>query len=65
MMLTSANRRGDAARCRELGLAAYLVKPVQQSELFERDCRRLGHFVRIRAGRRPQPPALRPSTDRL
>jgi PAS domain S-box-containing protein len=35
MMLTSANQLGDAARCRELGLAAYLVKPVQQAELLE------------------------------
>ncbi len=33
MMLTSAGRRGDAARCRELGIAAYLTKPVGQSEL--------------------------------
>jgi PAS domain S-box-containing protein len=33
MMLTSAGQRGDAARCRELGLAAYLTKPIGQSEL--------------------------------
>ena len=35
MMLTSAGQRGDAARCRELGVAAYLTKPVRQSELHE------------------------------
>jgi len=35
MMLTSQSQRGDAARCRELGVAAYLVKPVAQSELFD------------------------------
>ena len=35
MMLTSAGQRGDAARCRELGIAAYLVKPIRQSELLE------------------------------
>jgi PAS domain S-box-containing protein len=35
MMLTSAGQRGDAARCRELGVSAYLVKPVRQSELLE------------------------------
>ncbi|MBI3670698.1 MAG: PAS domain S-box protein [Acidobacteria bacterium] len=35
MMLTSAGQRGDAARCRELGIAAYLTKPIQQSELLE------------------------------
>jgi two-component system, sensor histidine kinase and response regulator len=33
MMLTSAGRKGDAARCRELGIAGYLMKPVGQSEL--------------------------------
>jgi two-component system, sensor histidine kinase and response regulator len=35
IMLTSSGQRGDAARCRELGVAAYLTKPVQQSELHE------------------------------
>lgn len=33
MMLTSGGHSRDASRCRELGLAAYLVKPVRQSEL--------------------------------
>jgi PAS domain S-box-containing protein len=33
MMLTSSGQRGDAARCRELGIAAYLVKPIGSSEL--------------------------------
>ncbi len=35
MMLTSAGRPGDAARCRELGIVAYLMKPIKQSELLE------------------------------
>jgi two-component system sensor histidine kinase/response regulator len=35
MMLTSAGHAGDAARCRELGIAAYLVKPVRQGELLD------------------------------
>jgi CheY-like chemotaxis protein len=35
MMLTSAGQRGDAARCRELGIAAYLVKPIAQSQLLD------------------------------
>jgi two-component system sensor histidine kinase/response regulator len=35
MMLTSAGQRGDAARCRQLGVAAYLTKPIGQSELFD------------------------------
>jgi CheY-like chemotaxis protein len=35
VMLTSGGQRGDAARCKELGIAAYLTKPVQQSDLLE------------------------------
>ena len=35
MMLTSMGQRGDAARCRELGIAAYLIKPIRQSELLD------------------------------
>jgi len=35
MMLSSADRHGDAARCRELGFAHYLVKPLKQSDLFD------------------------------
>jgi signal transduction histidine kinase/ligand-binding sensor domain-containing protein/CheY-like chemotaxis protein len=35
MMLTSAGQRGDAARCRALGLAAYLTRPVGQAELLD------------------------------
>jgi CheY-like chemotaxis protein len=33
ILLTSAGQRGDAARCRELGVDGYLTKPVRQSEL--------------------------------
>jgi two-component system sensor histidine kinase/response regulator len=35
MMLSSAGQRGDATRCRELGVAAYLTKPVRQGELLD------------------------------
>jgi CheY-like chemotaxis protein len=38
MMLTSAGHLGDAARCRELGISAYLVKPIRQSELLNAIC---------------------------
>jgi PAS domain S-box-containing protein len=38
MMLTSAGHLGDAARCRELGIAAYLVKPIRQTELLDGIC---------------------------
>jgi signal transduction histidine kinase/DNA-binding response OmpR family regulator len=33
MMLTSAGQQGDAARCRRLGVVAYLLKPIVKSEL--------------------------------
>jgi len=33
LMLSSAGRSEDAARCRQLGIALYLTKPVKQSEL--------------------------------
>src|SRR5690606_37873693 len=33
LMLTSGERSDDLRRCRELGLAGYLIKPVTQQEL--------------------------------
>jgi two-component system, sensor histidine kinase and response regulator len=33
MMLTSGGQKGDQARCRALGLAAYLWKPIAESQL--------------------------------
>jgi CheY-like chemotaxis protein len=33
ILLTSGGQRGDAARCREIGVAAYLTKPVSASDL--------------------------------
>jgi signal transduction histidine kinase/DNA-binding response OmpR family regulator/integral membrane sensor domain MASE1 len=35
MILTSAGYREDAERCKELGIASYLLKPIRQSELRE------------------------------
>ncbi|MBU4344218.1 MAG: response regulator [Proteobacteria bacterium] len=35
MMLTSDNRRSDYARCKELDIAFYLVKPVKKAELLD------------------------------
>jgi two-component system, sensor histidine kinase and response regulator len=34
-LLSSAGQRGDAARCRELGISAYLTKPVGEAELLD------------------------------
>jgi len=35
ILLTSCGQRGDAARCRDAAVSAYLIKPVRQSELRE------------------------------
>jgi len=35
MMLSSAGHPNDRARCRELGVSAYLTKPVKQSDLLD------------------------------
>jgi PAS domain S-box-containing protein len=35
MMLSSGGKRGDASRCRQLGITAYLFKPFKPSELLD------------------------------
>ena len=35
MMLSSVGNQGDGIRCRELGVASYLTKPVRQALLLE------------------------------
>jgi two-component system sensor histidine kinase/response regulator len=42
VMLTSAGHRGDADRCKQLGVSAYLLKPIRQTELREAIARVLG-----------------------
>jgi len=42
MMLSSADLPGDAARCRQLGVAVYLTKPLKQSELLDAILKVLG-----------------------
>ncbi|HDI59332.1 MAG TPA: response regulator [Desulfobacteraceae bacterium] len=34
LLLTSIGQRGEAALCREIGIAAYLLKPIRKAELF-------------------------------
>ena len=52
LMLTSAATQGDGARCRQIGVAGYLVKPVRQTELFDAIASALGG--RKRTGPPPQ-----------
>jgi PAS domain S-box-containing protein len=42
MMLTSSESRGDAERCKALGVSAHLLKPIRQSELREAIARVVG-----------------------
>ncbi len=35
ILLTSSGQRGDAEKCRDLGISAYLMKPVKQSEMMD------------------------------
>jgi two-component system sensor histidine kinase/response regulator len=50
VMLTSADRPEDAARCRQMGIEAHLTKPARQSDLFDAIIAALG----TRAGKRPR-----------
>ena len=47
MMLSSGAHHGDTARCNELGLAAYLIKPVRQNELRDAIARSLDRRVKL------------------
>jgi len=64
MMLSSADRKGDTALCRELGVARYLTKPVKQSELLDAILLAFGSrrrdWARAGAGPAPAAPAAGP-----
>jgi PAS domain S-box-containing protein len=53
VMLTAAGRSADVARCRRLGIEAYLVKPVKQSDLLDALTTLFG--ASTRRSRRPRP----------
>ena len=60
MMLSSSGLDGETARCRALGIAAHLTKPIKQADLLEAICRTLdqdtrtimAHSEKNRSGRR-------------
>jgi CheY-like chemotaxis protein len=58
MMLTSECRLSDAARCRDLGVAAQIVKPVTQSELLNAILQALGRTAVLPVQRREPPVPL-------
>jgi two-component system sensor histidine kinase/response regulator len=53
MMLSSADLAVDAGRCRELGVSAYITKPVRRAELIDAILLALGHVVRNPSFGRP------------
>ena len=56
VMLTSADRPDDVARCRRIGIDAYLVKPAKHSDLFDTLATLLGgakRQLKRRAGTKP------------
>jgi PAS domain S-box-containing protein len=57
LLLTSGGRLGDLARCRELGISAYLTKPVTPSDLMEGIAALLQPGAAGAARALPQPPA--------
>jgi PAS domain S-box-containing protein len=61
MMLTSGDRPDDMQRCEDLGISAYLLKPIKQSELLEAIQFALGITVARKelrqAAKRRAPPA--------
>jgi CheY-like chemotaxis protein/HPt (histidine-containing phosphotransfer) domain-containing protein len=61
MMLTSANQHGDIARCRQLGISAYLIKPVTQSDLLDSILTALGASHPSPGHEDPRPLHLRSS----
>jgi signal transduction histidine kinase/CheY-like chemotaxis protein len=61
MMLSSAGQRGDAARCRELGIRAYLTKPIKRAELLDAITHLLSAESEVRGLKDPRPLVTRHS----
>jgi PAS domain S-box-containing protein len=59
MMLSSADLREDSARCRELGIASYLTKPIRQSTLLDAMMTALGPSLSVHERHAPSPPPPR------
>ena len=64
VMLTSGDHTEDLARCQDLGIAAFLIKPVKQSELFDAILTALG-VARIQQAVQPAPSVIPPSSRSL
>jgi signal transduction histidine kinase/CheY-like chemotaxis protein/HPt (histidine-containing phosphotransfer) domain-containing protein len=60
MMLTSAGHRGDTERCRELGIASYILKPIRRWELLSAVMKAFG---KSKAFEQTSPQFDRPAAD--
>ncbi|HPA47961.1 MAG TPA: response regulator [bacterium] len=58
IMLTSAGQRGDIERCRDLGISAYLTKPVFAKDLMQ-------HICKVVSGPSAEKPDTQAFTDHL
>lgn len=65
MMLTSGSQAGDIARCRQIGIAAYLMKPIKQSDLFDAIINVLGTSARAETKRSAEAPPAPPAAGAL
>jgi signal transduction histidine kinase/ligand-binding sensor domain-containing protein/DNA-binding response OmpR family regulator len=65
LMLTSGGQPGDAARCRSLGGAAYLTKPVRQQELNDAVRKTLGRTSVPASAPAPNPRTPEPAVRSL
>ncbi len=57
LMLTSSQQKADMARCRQLGVAVYLIKPIKPAELQQALLRALGQERQARSKPAPLSPA--------
>jgi CheY-like chemotaxis protein len=53
MMLASGDRAGDISRCEQLGVSAYVLKPIKQSDLFDAILVAMGFGILVEQGSEP------------
>jgi len=64
LMLSSADLAGDTARCREVGIARHLMKPITQAELWDAILTALGGAAHTPAALPTVSPLTEPGADR-
>src|SRR5712691_3873659 len=64
LMLSSADLAGDTARCRAVGIARHLMKPITQAELWDAILTALGGAAHTPAALPTVSPLTEPGTDR-